>query len=573
MSWMSMFTVALPALGTIAIALRALYERARTTNDESVRFTAAAFRQIAFMASAVACVAQVGLALSGPAVRASTGIDGLSMCFLVLTAAVWPAVVSAAGQCDRKSPAMLYGLLLLLESTFFGLFATVDAVLFCLFLQASTLNVYLLIGVWGGRERQRAARKFLLFNLCGDMLLLLGLLGVMVAAARMANSPAGGARLTSSLNSLMRDLPRMMTDDAAAQEYWNHARSWILTAFIVGLAIKTPLVPFHAWFVSSVAEGPQCVGLALLGVGLRVSTYAFVRFVGPLCGDFGSGTVILVGLISLGALHEGLLALAHHDMRKMAACTGLSQAAIAIAGCFSLEIAGTIGAVLLSIAGGFASAALLFGFGILERRFDAREMSAFGGIARRLPQTSAVLLVAVFAIVGSPGLSGFVGLFPTLSSIFDVSWLSTFLALLAGLIVAWALFWMLQSMLFGSLRLPQSFSVGNGSGVAAEGSGVFSLFGVWTNAAERNTSADDKLEEAAPDLRPTDWDGPVDWNRPVISPIVSGATGEKDNADDLSPAQSLAVAPILAGIFLLGIRPQAVVDFIQASVHIGIFLP
>ena len=68
-------------------------------------------------------------------------------------------------------------------------------------------------------------------------------------------------------------------------------------------------------------------------------------------------------------------------------------------------------------------------------------------------------------------------------------------------------------------------------------------------------------------------DGSVDWNREVISPIVSAAAPEKGEPGDLSPAELLALAPILVGIFLLGIRPQAVVDLIQASVHIGNFLP
>jgi NADH-quinone oxidoreductase subunit M len=473
--------------------------------------------------------------------------DGLGGSFALLTAAVWLPVVFVGRQCDHKRPGLLYGFLLLLESAFLGVFVTDDAVLFCLALEASTLLLYLLISGWGGPDCDRIARKFLLYNLAADMLVLIALLGVIIAAGRMSEESLtdSGHRLSYSLSALTQDVPRLASDDIGGQEYWKHARRWLLTALILGLAIKMPLAPFHTWFAPAVAEGPLCVGLAMLGGGLRVSLYAFVRFAGPLCGDLGVWSDLLVGLVVFGGLHHSLIALAHGDMKKMTACVALSQASIAAAGFFSQQPAGLTGAVLLTIAGGLASTVLLFSFGFLEMRFAVREMSVFGGIWRHLPQVSCALLLAVLSLAGIPGLCGFTGLFPTLGALFEFGWLSALLALIAGLIVAWALFWMLERIVFGPLRLPQSFASPDGEVPAA-------------TVSERWEVADlDPLFSPVVGSRGTASLGPADG----------------DGSDDLRRAEVLIIAPLIAGILLMGLRPQAIVDWINTSLQIGSLSP
>jgi NADH-quinone oxidoreductase subunit M len=474
--------------------------------------------------------------------------DGLGGSFALLTAAVWLPVVFVGRQCDHKRPGLLYGCLLLLESAFLGVFVTDDAVLFCLALEASTLLLYLLISGWGGPESDRIARKFLLFNLAADMLVLIALLGVVIAAGRMSEESLTDSshKLSYSLSALTQDLPRLASDDIGGQEYWKHARRWLLTALILGLVIKLPLAPFHTWFAPAVAEGPLCVGLAMLGGGLRVSLYAFVRFAGPLCGDLGVWSDLLVGLVVLGAIHQSFLALAHGDMKKMTACVGLSQASIAAAGFFSQQPAGTTGAVLFMIAGGLASTVLLFSFGFLEMRFPARDLSVVGGIWRRLPQVSCALLLAVLSLVGIPGLCGFTGLLPTLGALFEFGWLSGLVAMSAGLIVAWALFWMLERIVFGPLRLPQSMP--SPDGAVSEESMVSEI---WEAAAGNPLFAPAAESGDAASLGPADG----------------------DRSGDLRLTEVLIIAPLIAGIILMGLRPQAIIDWINTSLQIGSLSP
>ncbi|HUE13109.1 MAG TPA: proton-conducting transporter membrane subunit [Planctomycetaceae bacterium] len=521
MGHFAVIAVAIPLFGAGAIALASCFAFDLLAGKAN-RTGPSTFRRIALTASVLTfvvmlCSTVVDLVL-GP-----RGPEGLGGVFALLTAAVWLPVVFVGRQCDVKRPGLLYALLLLLEASFLGVFFAADAVWFCVCLEASTLVLYLLIGGWGGRESEPIARKFLLFNLAADMLVLIALLGVVIAAGRMSegSETRSNHELSYSLSALTRDVPRLAFDDIGGQEYWKHARRWLLTVLVLGLAIKTPLLPFHTWFAPAVAEGPLCAGLAMLGSGLWVGTYAFVRLVGPLGGDLGAWGEVLVAVVVLGALHESLLTLAHGDLKKMTASAGLSQASLAVAGFFSQQTTGVIGAVLLAISGGLAFTLMMFTFGFLEMRFGARDLTNVGGIWRRMPQLSSALVLAVLALVGIPGLSGFPALFPILGALFGFEWLSGLVAMIAGLIVAWALFWMLERVVFS----PSPSVVG--ASVGTDGVGGAASF-----------------ESAGP-----------------------------ERTGDLRRSEVLFVAPLIAGIVLLGLRPQAVVDFVSASLRMIFFSP
>ena len=505
--------VALPLVGTAVIALAAWLppgRRSSRLSDRALPTGPHAYRGIALIVAAMTfaitlCATIVDLIL-GP--RGPEPFGGL---FALATAAAWLPVVYIGREVEHKRAALLYGLLLLLEAAFLCLFFTDDSLWFCLSLESTTVLLFLLIGGWGSDEGDAAARKFLAYNLASDLLILIAILGLVIARARMSTEATTGLKydLSYSLSTLTQDVPRWATDEIGAQEYWRHARRWLLTALVFGLLIKTPLVPFHTWFAGAVSEGPLCAGLALLGAGARVSTYAFLRLVYPLWGDLGSMGDLLVLIAVLGAVYQGLLALAHGDLRKLVTHASLSVTSLAIAGIFTQLLPGTIGGVLLALGGGLASTLLLFAFGLMEVRFAARDLSLLQGTWRRMPQISSTLLVAVLSLVGMPALIGFTGLYPVLGSLFVFEWLSALLALLAGLVVAWALFWMLERVVFS--RPP----------------------------------ADAESDEVL---------------------LV-------DHPADLRPAELWLVVPLVAGMIVIGIRPQAVVDLINASIRIASFTP
>ena len=512
----AVIAVVVPLLGTGAIALSScLSYFGRITRNghpaQKINHRRIASATAALTFAVVLCSAVVDLVL-GP--RGPDGVGGL---FAFLTAAAWVPVVFIAKQCDQKRSELLYGILLLLEAAFLGLFFTDDVLLFCLSLESSTLLLSLLVIGWGGREGEPIGRKLLIYNLTADMLIMLPLLGLVVSAGRISSESVYGAprELSYSITALTQDVPRLATDEIGSQEYWRHARRWLLTMLILGLVIKTPCVPFHTWFASAVAEAPLCAGLAMVSATTRVSGYVLVRIVAPLWGDLGAWNDLLVAMAVLGAFYQSFLALAHGDLRKLTACAALSQVSLAVACFFSQQIWSETASVMLTISGGLAATLLLFLFGFLEMRFDARDLSHLTGIWRRLPQVACCLVIASFSLIGIPGLGGFPGLYTALVALFAFGWLSSLLAMIAALIVAWTLLWTLERLVFS----PPS--------------------------SETGTAPFGEIE--------------------IINSPTGGASG------DFHAMELLLIAPLIAGIVFIGLRPQLVVDLIDASLRMGLY--
>jgi NADH:ubiquinone oxidoreductase subunit 4 (subunit M) len=542
----SFVVVMIPAVGALVIAIAALRSNSRGSyrgagsgeQPEAVRMAegetaAPPFRGIAVIFAvcafvAVCCPSLFGRSLSS---KISVGGNDCSAAFALLTTAAWLPVIAVARRSDHKRPALLYGLLLLLEASYLAIFSCDHAIWLCAALQVNSVLLYLLTTGWSEQASEGLAKKMLFVNLAADFTILIGLMGVVIASARIsAPEPNTIPTLTYSLSEITRELPRLTTDDVAAQEYWKHAQRSLLSILILGAAIKAPLVPFHAWFAAVVAEGPPCVAIALVGAGLRIGLYLLTRFIGPLCGDLGGVADLIVGLTILGAFLESLLTYGQANLKKMIACICLLQASLAIAGFFSMRPENASGPLILSLASGVAGVLIIFSLGFLELRYGTAELAGIGGIVHRLPNLAAVFLLATLSLVGIPGLFGFPGLFTTLGAVFGGEWTFAFLAIGSCLIGAWALFSMLQHLVFGSLRLP----VPGAADVLI-----------------------DRESPLAATLDPSDRPQ-ADWNTDTTPREWSIVTGGKSGSIDLSAKELLLLGPLLASLVAVGIWPQAI---------------
>ncbi|GIX14848.1 MAG: hypothetical protein KatS3mg118_2807 [Paracoccaceae bacterium] len=67
---------------------------------------------------------------------------------------------------------------LVLETLMVGVFCALDLVLFYLFFEGGLIPMFLIIGVWGGKDRIYAAFKFFLYTLLGSVLMLVAMVAV-----------------------------------------------------------------------------------------------------------------------------------------------------------------------------------------------------------------------------------------------------------------------------------------------------------------------------------------------------------------------------------------------------------
>ena len=78
---------------------------------------------------------------------------------------------------------------LVLETLMIGVFCALDLMLFYIFFEGGLIPMFLIIGIWGGKNRVYAAFKFFLYTLLGSVLMLAAILA-MIGIAGTSSIPA-----------------------------------------------------------------------------------------------------------------------------------------------------------------------------------------------------------------------------------------------------------------------------------------------------------------------------------------------------------------------------------------------
>ncbi|GAA3388935.1 NADH-quinone oxidoreductase subunit M [Streptomyces roseoviridis] len=375
------------------------------------------------------------------------GIDGLSLPLLALTCILFLACALYSLRENRRFREFA-ALFLFLQTTCLGLFVSLDLILFFVFFDLSIVAMFFIIAGWGHRDAKRAALKFFLYTFIGSLALLLGFIGLYLAAAPH----------TFDIVDLTRQNPLAGRSTYAAL---------VLLAVVIGLAVKTPTVPFHTWLPPAHTEAPAAGSAILAGVLLKMGTYGFLRIAMPLLPDAWRRfaiVLVVVGVVSV--LHGALVALAQTDFKRMVAYTSVNHmgyiilavgaaAATADTSAQARSLAIT-GSVTQMVSHGLITGALFLLAGVLYERGRTYEMSAYGGLAATAPVFAALTGAAAFASLGLPGFSGFIAEFQIFTGSLGPRPLATALSVLGILLTAGLFLRALRQILMGPLRLPDA---------------------------------------------------------------------------------------------------------------------
>ncbi|HJN11670.1 MAG: NADH-quinone oxidoreductase subunit M [Pirellulaceae bacterium] len=253
-------------------------------------------------------------------------------------------------------------------------------------------------------------------------------------------------------------------------------RQVIFWALFIGFAIKVPLFPLHTWLPLAHVQAPTAGSVFLAGILLKIGTYGFVRFSIPMLPDAATAAMpILLWLAVLGIMYGALVALVQTDIKRLIAYSSVSHLGFCMLGLFAFNRMGLQGGTLQMISHGISTGALFALVGMMYERYHTREISQFGGLAKRAPWLAFLMLLFTFSSIGLPGLNGFVGEFMVLLSIFQRAWtgtpedFKTSLMLVAVLAVtgvvlgAWYMLSLVKRVFFGEVREPTHMSTGEGT--------------------------------------------------------------------------------------------------------------
>ena len=378
----------------------------------------------------------------GP-INFSVAVDGLSFSMVLLTAILLPCVIIASKPiAQKRQPRLYYTLLLILSVAVMAVFMAKDMFLFFLAWELELIPMYFLIAIWGSKNRNYASMKFLLYTFAAGIALLLGIFWLLAATGFSSFDMVEISKLTATLS----DTTQM----------------GIFLLFATCFLIKLPSIPFHTWLPDAHVEAPTPVSMLLAGILLKMGCYGLIRF-----GlDFFPDVIVKLApaLAILGAaniIYAAYTALIQTDLKKVIAYSSISHMGFILLGLASLNTAGYSGAVFQMFSHGLISAALFMIVGMLYERTHTREIEELGGLAKVMPTTFYLFVLAAMANLALPGLSGFVGeslifygVFSADSpaSGFDPVKISAAVSALGVILTAAYMLWVNQRVFYGEIK-------------------------------------------------------------------------------------------------------------------------
>lgn len=362
------------------------------------------------------------------------GVDGISLFFLLLTTLLIPLCILSSWNSVKSNLKEFLIAFLVLDFLLIGVFCILDLLFFYIFFESVLIPMYLIIGIWGSRERKiLAAYYFFLYTLLGSALMLISIMYIFWQVG------------TTDYELLL------------VFSFSNLEQKFLWFTFFLAFASKVPMIPVHLWLPEAHVEAPTAGSVLLAGVLLKLGTYGFIRFSLPLFPKASFFFTPLVYTIAvMGIIYTSFTAIRQTDFKRIIAYTSIAHMNLVILGIFSFNNLGIEGAILQSLSHGFVASALFLIIGVVYDRYRTRIVQYYGGLASVMPLYITIFLFFTMANIAFPGTSSFIGEFLILAGTFKVNTSVSFLGA-TGIVIGGAYsLWLFNRIAYGNLKTQYS---------------------------------------------------------------------------------------------------------------------
>ncbi len=323
-------------------------------------------------------------------------LDPMSAIMVLLTVILTPTVLIAEWHIadqGRWSSRTFFVLTLILEALSLLVFMASDLLLFYIVFEATLIPMYFMIAGYGGESRAAAAVKFLLFSLAGGLVMLVGVVGLYVAASSQGQAS-------------------FLLSDLAALDLDSNLGRWLFVAFFFAFAVKAPMAGLHTWLPDTAEQATTGTSTMLVGVLDKIGTFGMIKIglmVFPEASAWATPAILVWAIVSM--IYGALMALGSPDLKRFVSYTSVSHFGFMVFGIYALTTPSLAGSVFYMLNHGFSTAALFLVVGYLVKRRGTAAIEAFGGVQKTAPVLAGFLLISGLSALALPGMSSFVSEF------------------------------------------------------------------------------------------------------------------------------------------------------------------
>ena len=320
----------------------------------------------------------------------AVGVDGISVAMLLLSAIIVFAGVFASWKI-QPLPKEFFLWLILLSKGVFGFFISIDLFTMFMFYEVALIPMYLLIGVWGSGNKNYSAMKLTLMLMGGSAFLLVGILGIYFHSSVDGN-------FTMNILEIAKNnaIPPFV-------------QNYLFPLTFVGFGVLGAMFPFHTWSPDGHASAPTAVSMLHAGVLMKLGGYGCFRVAIYLMPQAAQELAwIFLILTGISVVYGAFSACVQKDLKYINAYSSVSHCGLVLFAILMLNTTAMTGAVLQMLSHGLMTALFFALIGMIYGRTHTRMITEMGGLMKIMPFLSVCYVIAGFASLGLPGLSGFI---------------------------------------------------------------------------------------------------------------------------------------------------------------------
>ncbi|MDE6097793.1 MAG: NADH-quinone oxidoreductase subunit M [Muribaculaceae bacterium] len=323
-------------------------------------------------------------------INLSVGVDGISVAMLLLSAVI--VLAGSFASWTIAQPKAFFLWLILLSTGVFGFFISIDLFTMFMFYEVALIPMYLLIGVWGSGNKNYSAMKLTLMLMGGSAFLMLGLIGIYY------NSTGVDGGHTWNILEIVK-----YSDISTGWQYF------LFPMTFVGFGVLGAMFPFHTWSPDGHASAPTAVSMLHAGVLMKLGGYGCFRVAIYLMPQAAHDlSIIFLILTGISVVYGAFSACVQTDLKYINAYSSVSHCGLVLFAILMLNSTAMTGAIMQMLSHGLMTALFFALIGMIYGRTHTRDIRQMGGLMKIMPYLAVCYVIAGFASLGLPGLSGFV---------------------------------------------------------------------------------------------------------------------------------------------------------------------